>query len=71
MSDELRESQNLSELIMKLSINGKNLILFIKNIETVLEKLCERSIVFLSKEKKQLDRDGKNRSLTGSQVEET
>lgn len=49
MSDELRESQNLSELIMKLSINGKNLIFFIKNIETILQKLCQRSNIFLNK----------------------
>lgn len=56
MSDDLSESKNLSELIMKLSINGKNLILFLKNIEAVLEKLCEKSIAFLNKGKKNMEK---------------
>jgi hypothetical protein len=36
---------------MKLSINGKNLIGFIKNIEMILGKLCEKSIAFLKDDK--------------------
>ena len=36
---------------MKLSINGKNLIGFIKNIDMILDKLCEKSIKFLKNDK--------------------
>jgi hypothetical protein len=48
---------------MKLSINGKNLISFIKNIESVLEKLCEKSILFLNKEKKQFNEERKKSTV--------
>lgn len=54
---------------MKLSINSKNLILFIKNIETVLEKLCEKCIMFLNKEKKEFDEDLKDKRTQSVQVE--